>query len=413
MPIIEKSCSLRRDDKVKEEGKNNKDKAPFMRIEHEISEVEAREAIKNEKESRKIPEFTLKRKRKDVIDKMTSPLWKLEVMFINEQEARRNSPYTIKHYQRTFKKIYQFLAIETSNEVEDIDAMYDSDKVPEGTDALEYFGSMLPISALEINDIQKEFGDYLQRNGANEQTILSYFRDFKAIMYFAMDNGWITPYRITVQAKDPDVKQVYSASEIKKLLVKPDIDNFTEYRNWVIIKYLLATGNRVQTIVNLKVGDVDLEEGYVNINTQKNKTTMRIGLVKQIVRVLDEYIQEYRTDSDGNRLDDEYLFCNRFGEQLTPGGLQSAIADYNRSRGVTKTSIHLFRHTFAKNWITSGGDIASLQKMLGQTSIAVVQRYANLYSSDVKAKAQEHAILANTRISSGETMKRRTIKRNR
>lgn len=413
MPFCEKSCLLRRDNKVKEETKNIKNKTPFMKIEHEVSEVEAREVIKNEKESKKIPEFTLKRKNKDVVDKLITPLWKLEVMFINEQEARRNSPYTIKHYQRTFKKIYQFLAIATSNEVEDIDAMYDSEKVPEGTDALEYFGSKLPISALEINDIQKEFGDYLQRDGVNEQTVLSYFRDFKAIMYFAMDNGWVTPYRITVKAKDPDVKQVYSAAEIKKLLVKPDIDNFTEYRNWVIVKYLLATGNRVQTIVNLKVGDIDLEEGYVNINTQKNKTTTRIGLIKQIVRVLEEYIDAYRTDSDGNRLDDEYLFCNRFGEQLTPGGLQSAIADYNRSRGVTKTSIHLFRHTFAKNWITSGGDIASLQKMLGQTSIAVVQRYANLYSSDVKTKAQEHAILANTRISSGETMKRRTIKRNR
>ena len=392
--------------------KDNINKEPFMRIEHEISENEANEVLENEKASRKIPEFTLKRKRKDVIDKMTSPLWKLEDMFINEQEARRNSSYTIKHYKRTFKKLYQFLAFETANKADDIHAMYDSEKVPDGVDALEYFGQLLPISALEIDDIQKLFGEYLASNGCNEQTILSYFRDFKAIMYYAMDNGWVTSYRITVKAKEPEVKQVYTTSELKKLLVKPDMDNFTEYRNWVIIKYLLATGNRVQTIVNLKVGDVDLEEGYVNINTQKNKTTMRLGLIKQILRVLEEYIDAYRTDSNGNKLDDEYLFCNRFGEQLTPGGLQCAIADYNRSRGVSKTSIHLFRHTFAKDWITNGGDIASLQKMLGQTSIAVVQRYANLYSSDVKAKAQNYATLANTRISSGETMKRRTIKRN-
>lgn len=380
--------------------KNTTKQEPMMKIEHEISENEAQEAIENKegKGNRKIPAFTLRRKQKDVIDKMSSPLWKLEDMFISEQEARRNSPYTIKHYQRTFKKLYQFLAYETANKAEDIKAMYESDKVPEGKDALEYFGHLLPISALEINDIQKLFGEYLAEEGANEQTILSYFRDFKAIMYYAMDNGWITSYRITVKAKDPDVKQVYSTSEIKKLLVKPDIDNFTEYRNWVIIKYLLATGNRVQTIVNLKVGDIDLEEGYANINTQKNKTTTRIGLVKQIVRVLEEYIDAYRTDPDGNRLDDEYLFCNRFGEQLTPGGLQNAIADYNKRRGVTKTSIHLFRHTFAKNWIVSGGDIASLQKMLGQTSIAVVQRYANLYSSDIKEKAQDFAVLVDKKV---------------
>ena len=342
---------------------------------------------------------------------MSTPMWKLESLFINEQEARRNSIYTIKHYQRTFKKLYQFLAFVTANNEEDINAMYDSDKVPEGTEPLVFFGRNLPISALEIDDIQKQFGDYLKEEGANEQTILSYFRDFKAIMYYAMDNGWIKSYRIVVKNKEPDVKQVYTEAELKKLLVKPNIDNFTEYRNWVIIKYLLATGNRVQTIVNLKVGDIDLEEGYVNINTQKNKTTTRIALVKQIIPVLDEYITAYRTDEEGYPLNDDYLFCNRFGEQLTPGGLQSAIAEYNHKRGVQKTSIHLVRHTFAKKWITSGGDIASLQKMLGQSSIAVVQRYANLYSSDVKAKAQEHAVLANTRINSGETLKRKTIRR--
>ena len=401
---------------MKERGIDNSlgeiDKDKLMRIVHEMSEDEVLDTIDKNKQSRKIPEFTLKRKNKDIIDKMTTPMMKLESMFINEQEARRNSPYTIKHYQRTFKKLYQFLAYETADNAEDINAIYNSDKVPEGKDPLEYFGQRLPMSALEINDIQKLFGEYLEEEGANEQTILSYFRDFKAIMYYAMDNGWIPSYRIVVKNKEPDVKQVYTDAELKRLLVKPDIDNFTAYRNWVIIKYLLATGNRVQTIINLKVEDIDLEEGYVNINTQKNKSTSRIGLVKQIITVLDEYINAYRCDENGYPLSEEYLFCNRFGEQLTAGGLQNAIAEYNHQRGVQKTSIHLFRHTFAKKWITSGGDIASLQKMLGQSSIAVVQRYANLYSSDIKTKAQEHAILANTRITSGETLKRKTIRRN-
>lgn len=388
------------------------DSKKIMRVNHEMTEDEVAESIVNGKQARKIPEFTLKRKNKDIVDKLSTPMWKLESFFINEQEARRNSEYTIKHYQRTFKKLYQFLAYETANKAEDLKAMYESDEVPEGKDPLEYFGQRLPMSALEINDIQKLFGEYLEEEGVNEQTILSYFRDFKAIMYYAMDNGWIASYRIVVKNKEPDVKQVYSEAELRRLQVKPDIDNFVEYRNWVIIKYLLATGNRVQTIINLKVKDIDLEEGYANINTQKNKTTTRIGLVKQIVTVLDEYISSYRSDENGYPLEDEYLFCNRFGEQLTAGGLQTAIAEYNHKRGVQKTSIHLFRHTFSKKWITSGGDIASLQKMLGQSSIAVVQRYANLYSSDIKSKAQEHAVLANTRINSGETLKRRTIKRN-
>ena len=123
--------------------------------------------------------------------------------------------------------------------------------------------------------------------------------------------------------------------------------------------------------------------------------------------ILKEYITYYRCDEVGEPLYDEVLFCNRYGEPLTDGGLKMSIKSYNEKRGVSKTSIHLFRHTFAKNWIVSGGDIVSLQKMLGHSSLKMVQRYANLYASDVKEKAEDFAILAQTRTKSGKTLQKR------
>ena len=129
-----------------------------------------------------------------------------------------------------------------------------------------------------------------------------------------MDNGWIEPYKITINDKDAPIKNCYTNAELDKMLKKPYIDNFTEYRDWVLINYLSATGNRVQTIINLKVGDIDLDEGYININRQKSTKTMRIGLVKKMANILSEYITYYRSDDEGFPLADAYLFCNRFGE---------------------------------------------------------------------------------------------------
>ena len=80
--------------------------------------------------------------------------------------------------------------------------------------------------------------------------------------------------------------------------------------------------------------------------------------------------------------------------------LTKNIIQYNRSRGVEKTSIHLFRHTFAKNWITSGGDIITLARVLTHSELEMVKRYSNLYNTDVKAAVVEHAITA-TGISHG------------
>jgi len=379
------------------------------------------EELKEAKESGKLderedeeyyPTTYLHRRKKSMVEKLDN-LEVLEELFINEQKARMNSKYTIMHYERTFKKIYQFLTYEVvEDDIESMNMVLDAYPDLSVNEAFYQYGKTLEIASLELDDIQKKFGEYLMdEDGVSEQTVISYFRDFRAIMYYAMEQGWIEQYKIKIPDREADIKNCYTNAEIERLLRKPNEDNFTEYRNWVIINYLLSTGHRVQTLINIKVGDIDFDEGYININTQKSKKTARIGLIKKLLIILKEYVSYYRTDEDGEPLYDERLFCNRYGEPMTDGGLKTAIRSYNLSRGVTKTSVHLFRHTFAKNWIISGGDIVSLQKILGQSSLKMVQRYANLYSRDVKDKAEEHAILAQTRTRSGRTLKKQPLTR--
>ena len=69
------------------------------------------------------------------------------------------------------------------------------------------------------------------------------------------------------------IKEVYTDDELKLLLIKPKINicEFTEYRNWVIVNYLLSTGNRRNTLINIKIADVDFEGGFIKLSTTKNK----------------------------------------------------------------------------------------------------------------------------------------------
>ena len=104
----------------------------------------------------------------------------------------------------------------------------------------------------------------------------------------------------------------------------------------------------------------------------------------------------------------EPLFCNLYGEKLSENGIKKAIANYNRSRNVEKTSVHLFRHTFAKKWIIDGGDLLQLEKMLGQSSLKMVQHYSNLYASDIKEQAEKHAVITKTR-GNGRKIRKRIV----
>jgi integrase/recombinase XerD len=50
---------------------------------------------------------------------------------------------------------------------------------------------------------------------------------------------------------------------------------------------------------------------------------------------------------------------------------------------VTKTSLHLFRHTFAKNYVLAGGGMPQLQAILGHKTLDMTRKYINLYSKDI------------------------------
>jgi integrase/recombinase XerD len=350
-----------------------------------------------------VPKYQIHRKQREVIDKM-QPLWKFEQAFLQEQKARRNSPATIKHYLQTFNVFNDFLARWYSEDDELI-----MERAPEGSkNPYADSGCGLPILMLENEELQRDFGDYLvEYREVSEQTVLTYFRDFRAFMYYAMDCGYVDKRDIKIKNTEPPIKEVYTEKEINLLLRAPSTEDYVENRDWVVVNYLLGTGNRAQTILNLKVKDIDIEEGYVNINIQKNRRTSRQGLPTRLVEVLEDFIRDYRSDEDGEPLWDKPLFATKYGEKMSRQGLYQSIANYNRSRGVYKTSIHLFRHTFAKMWILDGGDVLSLQKALGQSNLKMAQRYANLYAQDVKEKIEKHSALSQQRVTSGKTIRKK------
>lgn len=296
--------------------------------------------------------------------------------FIVDQKTRGNSPATLDYYRRFYKKLDTYL------------------------ESLGTPPKDCPVEFIE-NDVCR-LGFIQHLGNVNQQTINSYLRGYRSFGNWCEEQGYIKYFRCPIKEIDPPAKQVYTEKELEKLLVKPDIRWYPEYRNWVIINLLLATGARENTIINIKIADVDLEEGYIIFNTTKAHKVVRLGLEPKMLKILREFIGRYRTGGDLD--EDDYLFANDYDEQLTRGGLCSAIRNYNLRRGVDKTSIHLFRHTYAKNWIMSGGDIITLAKVLTHSELEMVRRYANLYDYDVKSAMQEHSILSQLRTKSGETL---------
>ena len=82
--------------------------------------------------------------------------------------------------------------------------------------------------------------------------------------------------------------------------------------------------------------------------------------------------------------DEDYLFCDQYGGMLSENALRLAIAAYNQRRGVQKTSIHLFRHTFARKYLVDcGGNAFTLQKLMGHSTLKTTKIYCNIFDADI------------------------------
>jgi integrase/recombinase XerD len=111
---------------------------------------------------------------------------------------------------------------------------------------------------------------------------------------------------------------------------------------------------------------------------RQNRKQQIIPMSTSLKEVLELYLQLWDWMPEYN------LFPTSSNGQMTVHALETAVRHFNIARGVTKTSLHLFRHTFAKNYILAGGGMAQLQAILGHSTMDMTRRYVNLYGQDIQ-----------------------------
>lgn len=221
----------------------------------------------------------------------------------------------------------------------------------------------------------------IQMRGANlaRNSINSYVRTTRAFLSWCNLREY-TALNIPPYKGEETIKETYTDKELELLLKRPNIHTckFNEYRDWAIVNLLVNSGCRAGSIRSIQNRDVNLESSVISLRHTKTRKVQVLPLCSAMVAILKDYMLVRK----GGETD--YLFCNEFGEQLTENGLRCSIADYNRRRGVSKTSIHLFRHTFARKYLVDcGGNAFTLQKLLGHSTLDMTKHYCAIFDKDI------------------------------
>ena len=145
-------------------------------------------------------------------------------------------------------------------------------------------------------------------------------------------------------------------------------------RDTAMVEFLYSTGCRVSEMVNVKIEDIKGDELNVMGKGNKERT---VYLNARSRAAITDYLMSRGSTSP-------YLFTSeKTGKKLGKDGVEKRISQLGDKIGI-ELYPHLFRHTTATNFLSNGGDITAVQKLLGHSNLSTTMIYTDVADDSVK-----------------------------
>ena len=249
-------------------------------------------------------------------------------------------------------------------------------------------GERIGISEVEEYDeiFIRKFIIIQKDKGLSSYTLNHHWRRFKTFFRFLFDNGYVTFNPINMVAK-PQIKKraprVFDTDEIFKMMNVFSGQDFISIRNRTIIYTLFSTGLRLTEFSNLSMSDLDFYHLRIYVIGKGNKERY-IPIGKQLENFLKQYLRRregYLNECCTVKVS-PFVFIQVGGGKLSQWDVRRMFLTIKHDCGISgrKVSPHTWRHTFATNYVRNGGDIRSLQMILGHSSMKTTEMYLTLSS---------------------------------
>ena len=177
--------------------------------------------------------------------------------------------------------------------------------------------------------------------------------------------------------------------EVEALLAAPAVGDPLGHRDRTMLEVLYATGLRVSELVNLKLAQVNLNQGVLRIVGKGDRERM-IPLGEEAMQWLQQFLQGPRVEILLERQTD-YLFPTRRGDRMTRQAFWHIIKRYAKKASVAKAlSPHTLRHAFATHLLNHGADLRVVQMLLGHSDLSTTQIYTHVARERLKDLHSQH-----------------------
>ncbi len=224
--------------------------------------------------------------------------------------------------------------------------------------------------------------------GLAPNTINGYIRSLRAFFGFLTEEGILeeNPAARLQLVKCPQYGgNTLTLGDVQRILRWSNGTSYHFKRNKALCVLLLDTGIRVGEVVGLTIQDVAWSERTLTV-FGKGRKVRTVPFGRQTGRALSSYLAVHPSSD----CLDAAFFVTANGDPLSVWRARHIVGVSARRAGIVSKSVspHVLRRTFATQWISNGGDPFSLQRILGHTTMEMVNHYVRMSSADLR---QRHA----------------------
>lgn len=235
----------------------------------------------------------------------------------------------------------------------------------------------------------RRFISRLHEQGNSPRSINRRISSLRAFVRFLQREG------ILVNDPTRDISFLKQQKKLPVFLDQPQTEDLLEapgqsgkpgndlaVRDRAMLEVLYATGMRVSSLTQINMVDVDLSSGQIQIRAKRDKL-LRVPLSDPAREWIQNYFPARKRllqtpETRKHTKAPEALFLGRFGERLTPRGVQFRLRKYALAQGLGKATPHTLRHSCATHLLENGADLRYVQELLGHSNLSTTQQYTHV-----------------------------------